>query len=302
MDFDVVLGIDSASFSAGVDQLNKDPKSHDEFFKGEYEGNNAQGTWEVVDQSPAFEFRPPTADKWQGSIGPDGRHPTGDPPTDNVFLLSIPSLRLDATIGGQALPEVSPAVEFYARAVLDSGTASLTPLAIWADESQLSAAEKAIVNGIVLPQVFQKLSTVLSGHAVPPQKITFGGSTLELTLAAVLVTDSHLVVVATADTSTATTLPSAWPDQPVFAIVNHDFAQHLAASAAEAHKGVTLLDEQSSNAAASLSAKAVLNSVDDIAINQGDATSWSAALDVSFDVSASVLGAKCALKKSSDSL
>lgn len=302
MDFDVVLGIDSASFSAGVDQLNKDPKAHDTFFKGEYQDGLASGTWEVVGQSPAFKFEPPTAEKWRDSIGPDGNPPPGPPPTDNVFFLSIPSLHLKITIDDTGLPDVYPAVEFYARAVLDHGTASLTPLAVWADESKMTTAEKSTVNGIILPKVFKTLGAVLSGHKIAPQTITVDEIVLTLTAAGILVADTHLVVVAKGDTSTAVPLPSTWPAKPVFAIVNRTYAEHLAASAAAAHKNTTLYDNTVKNTGASLSVKAVLVSVDDITIDQDDATSWSGDLNVAFDATASAIGVGCALKKSSDSL
>jgi hypothetical protein len=302
MDFDVVFGIDSASFSTGVDQLNQDQGTHDAWFKGDYRDDHSSGTWEVTGPSPEFEFQSPSADKWPASIGPDGKHPTGDPPTDNVLTLSIPSLELAITIDGSALPTVSPAVEFYARLSLADGTASLTPLAVWADQSGLTAAEKTLIDRVILPKVFQQLGTVLSGHAVAPQTVDVAGAQVAFTATEALITDTHLVVVATADTGTAQAVPRAWPTQPVFVIVNRALAQHVAQTTADAHKNTVVYDKTDSGGGVSFSAKAVVNSIDGVTIDESDATSWSASLDVSFDASASMLGSKCALKKSSDSL
>ncbi|WP_148088635.1 hypothetical protein [Saccharothrix texasensis] len=302
MDFDVVFGIDSASFSAGVDRLNQDQKTHAALFRGDYRDDHASGTWEVTGQSPEFEFQSPSVDKWQGSIGPDGKHPTGDPPTDNVLTLSIPSLELAVTIDGSALPTVSPAVEFYTRLALADGTASLTPLAVWADQSNLTPAEKSIIDRLILPQVFLQLGTVLSGHAIAPQTADVVGSQVTFTATEALITGTHLVVVATADTGTAQPVPEAWPAQPVFAVINRVFAQHIAQSAADAHKNTVVYDKTDSGGGVSFSAKAVVKSIDKVTIDKSDATSWSASLDVAFDASASMLGNKCALKKSSDSL
>lgn len=312
--FDVVLGIDSASFSAGVAELyntkdkkdEKDRKPYDTFFTGEYKDDNVEGTWAVIGKdAPAFAFEAPTMDKWRESIDKDGQHPAdGDLPAENVFVLKIPSLQMAIT----SLPTVSPEVQFYGQVTLTTdptshtSTVSLTPLAIWADESQLED-EKPIVNGLILPEVFTKLGEVLEGHKVPSRKLTYGQVAVELTLVDVLVIDTHLIVVATAGTSTAAALPSKWPAKPVFALVNRKFAEYLAAQVAAQNKNKTLYDKpDEKNKVASLSAKAVLASVDNITIGSTDATSWSGDLDVSFDVSARLLGSSCALKKSSDSL
>ncbi|QQQ73407.1 hypothetical protein IOD16_19050 [Saccharothrix sp. 6-C] len=241
-------------------------------------------------------------DKWQGSIGPDGKHPTGDPPTGNVLTLSIPSLELAITIDGSPLPTVSPAVEFYGRLALADGTASLTPLAVWADQSKLTGPEKSIIDRLILPQVFLRLGAVLSGHAIAPQTVDVIGTKVKFTATDALITATHLVVVAKADTRTAQAVPKTWPTQPVFVLVSRAFAEHVAQTTADAHKNTVVYNKSDSGGGASFSAKAVLNSIDKIRIDQSDATSWSASLAVSFDASASVLGNKCALKKSSDSI
>ncbi|MGW4113847.1 hypothetical protein ACWEFJ_23505 [Actinosynnema sp. NPDC004786] len=301
MDFDVVLGIDSASFSAGVDKLNKDPKTHAAFFKGDYRNDTVSGTWEVEGKSPAFEFRPPDPARWRQSVNAKGEHPTGDPPTGNVFVLAIPKLRLVFTIDG-AQADLAPGVEFYGQAALADGTLSITPLSIWADPSTMSTAEKAIVNGLILPKVYDKLGPVLSGHKVPPQTITIGDLGFTLTVVEVLITGGRLVIVTTGDTSTAVPLPGEWPAKPVFAVVNRAYAQRLATEVARANRNKTLYDGTEKNDRAKLTVHAVLASVDDIAIDKDDATVWSGALDVAFDAVASYLGIPCAFKKSSDSL
>lgn len=299
MDFDVVFGIDATSFSAGVDELNK--KKHDAFFKGVYGNSDVSGTWEVVDRSPVFGFQAPTAAKWHDSVDGAGGHPTGDPPTDNVFVLVVPELHLVFTDDG-APADLTPGIEFYGQFALADGTASLTPLAIWADPSTLSDSDKWVMEHLILPNVFKKLGDVLKAHEIAPQKITVGGNEIELTTTHALITGTHLVVVATADTGTAQGVPTAWPTQPVFAIINRDFAQHLAQATAGASQNKTVYDSTKSNSKAAFQAKAVVHSVKDIKVDPSDATSWSAALDVAFDASASLLGQKCALKKSSDSL
>ncbi|MBY8858552.1 hypothetical protein K7711_18885 [Nocardia sp. CA2R105] len=306
--FDVVLGIDSASFSAGIAELYNAPdkKAYDAFFQGEYQGQGVEGTWAVVGDAPDFRFEAPTLEKWRDSVDKNGQHPPdGDLPADNVFVLSIPSLQMAVT----KLPTVSPEVEFYGQVTLttdsesNTPTVSLTPLAVWADESQLGQA-KPFVNGIILPQVFKKLATVLEGHEIPSQQFPFGQTTLELTIVGVLITDTHLIVVATDGDTTAVAVPSAWPTDPVFAIVNRGYALNLAQQAAAANKNKTLYDKQpdGTNKTASLAAKAVLASVDDITVSSTDATSWSGELNVSFDVSATVLGSTCALKKAGNNI
>ncbi|MBW4717237.1 hypothetical protein [Saccharothrix obliqua] len=296
MKFDVVVGMDEKSFSLGVAELHKREDAHKKFFQGTVEKSPFKCDWNVVD-APAVVFGPPDPGKWAASYDGSGKHPAGPvPPAGNTFRLHLPKLHIVLYSGGKPQPAVEGPVEIYAQVAVSGGKLTITPLAVWFDESKMDPNDRAFVAGFVLPAVFKQVGGVLKGIDIPPLHFAAGSVPIDLRITEVTLGGGRLLIAALADKSNGAAAPATWPTASTFVLVNRDYLGALVGAAAANFKGKDLGKFDKGGSAGSISGSAKLEAIKNVKILD-DPTTASAGLDVSFDLTAKLLGSKCALSK-----
>lgn len=173
--YDVAAGATLKSLNSLVAQLYALPKVRNGLFRGSVT-RNLDGLGSVmvtydVKTAPSFVLTPPTQVNWQAS---QRRDPSQQTPPPNTIQLLFSDLAGTATIAdAPPLPAEGP-VAVYGTVGSQAGKVNIEITAILIDESSFSEWDRAIVNLILIPELF-KLSDGMIPAIVLPQLPTIGG-------------------------------------------------------------------------------------------------------------------------------
>ena len=182
--FDIVAGTTTPGLDQLASSLYAVPAARTGLFKGSLKQSVAPFgdvvlTYDVL-AAPTFVLEPPTVAQWQAAQKLD---PTQPRPTTNALQVVFSSVSGSVTIGTSAPIAATGAFTVFATLAVSDGTAALTPVAVYLDESSFSTWDKIIVNAILVPQAL-KLAAKLLTFALPPIP-TFLGLSFQPVVAAV---------------------------------------------------------------------------------------------------------------------
>jgi hypothetical protein len=279
--FDAAIGLDKTSLDTGLSQLYADPTARDKLFKGEIKGQSAGSDYTAdwdVQAAPQFVLAPPPTDKWQAAINSDGGHPTGDPPADS-FQIIFPKFYAKYTLQGVAPVDGTTEVQVYAEAAISDDKLTLTPLAIWIDESHMSGWDKFILN-FILANVLTKATTMLAGLTIPP--LSFAD--IDLSPPVMTITNGQLILASSLTPATPDISGFTWPQKDLFILLSQDFLSKLADKLETELKDTEIADS-GEKSGGDWTYKVTIASVSNLKFDTSDLTQFTA--DIAFDWDAS---------------
>lgn len=228
--FDAAAGIDETSLNGLLASFYQSAaaSSPPAFPFGGSDTRNIDGIGEVTltwsfGAAPTLAFGPPTLDVWNASLDAKGNTngQDGNPlPANPAVQLLIPTLTVGYTVGTQ--PPVGGQTNnlgLYATLAFPAGEVDVTLLGLTIDESDFSAWDKAIFNGVLVPKLFALAADMLGVIHIPtlswqgvtlnPLQIWMAGN--QLLAAATQTTNSNPL-----DVSGVT-----WPTDPVFVLASN---------------------------------------------------------------------------------
>lgn len=182
--FDIVAGTTTTGLDQIASGLYAVPAARTGLFKGSLTKSvppfgDVVLTYDVL-AAPTFVLEPPTAAQWQAAQKLD---PTQPRPTANALQVVFSSVSGSVTIGSAKPIAATGAFTVFATLAVSGGTAALTPVAVYLDESSFSTWDKIIVNAILIPQALKMAAKLLS-FAIPPIP-TFLGLSFQPVVAAI---------------------------------------------------------------------------------------------------------------------
>lgn len=262
--YDIAAGASQSGLNSLVSQLYGKPAVRNNLFKGTVTKQiDVIGTVTVaydLKTAPTFVLSPPTAAQWTASERRDPSITTAPP---NTIQLVLSDLGGSASIAGsQPLPAEGP-VTIYGIVKVANGTATIEVEALLIDEKSFSDWDKAIVNLILIPELFTLADSLIPGIPLP-QLPSLGG--LKFQPLAVGVQTSGIVTASTIEGGGTTDLTGfTWPLQPLFMLaslnaVNKFFASEVTGTYKEEDsKGPSGWTASGSVTASDLTVVAVIN-------------------------------------------
>ena len=165
----------------------------------------------VVQTAPSVLLSPPSETKWQQSFSIDGTPETGKPPTQNIFQVLLPSVKVSGTIAGAPIAGTGD-LEVYAQFSLANNVLKVTGLSVWLDESnwKKDGITKAIVNAIIIPYALKTINNLLNAIPFPQLPTEYTSTTFQDPIMDIT-NDNELVVATSLKTSPASSLDSYTP-------------------------------------------------------------------------------------------
>ncbi|MFJ1791640.1 hypothetical protein [Kitasatospora griseola] len=302
-DFDLAVGIDSASLEAGVGELHR--RHRDTLFKGHdvqiIKGTEVTLDW-IVKSAPTVVLGPPSQQDWGKATDVNGKKPPSGPlPEGNVLRITLCSTDVTLTYGqAKSVSVTNKDIDVYARLSVAGGRIAVTILAVRLDTAGMAVWDVFVVEKIVLPNLIKAGSNALSQLAIPTQELF--EAKLEVVPNRVLVTGSHLILAANANIG-GSTAPDhlaadfTWPDKPLWVL----FSRRLLTWVLDVTLQSAVNRTQNCKkdfGVITVSVDFKLRSYQDLAIDPEKLTSASAKLDMCYDARVSVLSIdpdKCAL-------
>lgn len=218
--FDVAAGMTQSALNTTIADLFKDPVAQSKLFNGTVTkklGDLGDVTMQYqIVAVPTSELKPPTQQEWDAAYKiKDGEKM----PTGNVFQLLMPDVKGTITYATVAPLKAEGEIKVYGVFEVVSNKLSLTPKAVWIDETKFSAWDKVIVNGILIPKILEIATSTLSGIPLPaiPE---FAGLTFQ-DYVAQIVNDNEIVVATSLTGGSAPSLDAYKnPGQDIYAITD----------------------------------------------------------------------------------
>ncbi|HEY3364146.1 MAG TPA: hypothetical protein VGK74_03705 [Symbiobacteriaceae bacterium] len=313
--FDVAIGLGKETLDKGTGELFTKPAAREKLFKGS-QGGDMEGlaytvSWEIQ-AAPTFTLTAPSADVWAQSINSKGENPApGDMPTANVFQVVFAQFHGEYRLGDT--DPVSGTGQVIAIVTLEvaNNKATITPKSVWVDQSSMQDWDKAILDGIVLPQVLGQATTMLAGFTVPDLSRTQDGVTIDLTPPQVAIADQKLIIAASMKSKGSVDIAGVqWPAQPLFLLLSPYLLQNVATQVSAKLVGYektgdgSYPDDGAFKGALTYDWKVKLNSADAIAMDATDKTKLSANVGFGFEAVVKPLGVggPCAVTAATNSL
>lgn len=190
--FDVAVGMTQTALDSTLADLFKNPVAKSKLFSGEVTKSlgslgEVKMVYEII-KAPTIVLKPPTSKQW----GEAHKIKKGEKlPTGNVFQLLMSDVKGTVTYEGTDPIKAEGAIYVYGVFEVANNRLSLTPKAVWIDESKFSAWDKVIVNGILIPKILEIADSLLSGIPLPAIP-SYAGLTFQ-DIVAEIVNDNELV-------------------------------------------------------------------------------------------------------------
>lgn len=302
--YDAALGVSAATLDQALSQLYSNQAARSALFAGqehsEMGGSTYTAIWDIL-IAPSFVLEPPDDALWTASINSHGEHPTvREKPASNLLQLVFPQLKASYGKDGQTPVSGTGKVIVFATISIMGTTATLSPLAVWLDESQMKGWDRTILNRLILPRVLEKAGQILAGFQIPP--LSFKG--IDLTPSQAVIAGGLFVLGASLKGSAPVNLSNAnWPSQPLFLLVSSELMTQAAQKvAAEKLVGKKLEDSgKCLNDLASYSASCQITGVSDVAPTDAR-TSVNANVGFSFSAKVELGSGPCAISAAASKL
>lgn len=232
--FDLAVSLDQTTLNTAFAQFYAKPEARNGIFKGtltrELGGVQIVVTYDFQ-QAPSFVIGPPSASDWSTSIDASGKNPTGPPPSTNAFTVMLPQFNGTVSIAGGTPVGGTTLVKVFATGAMGAdGKATFTPLSVWLDESQMGAIDKAILNGLIIPQILATTATFLSGLTIIPPAISVGNKQIALTGQTMTIAASSLVLTASLAQGSGGRTVTAMPSQPLSVLMSPELLTAVASA------------------------------------------------------------------------
>ncbi len=299
--YDVAIGMNQATLGQGISELYANSQARDQLFKGTQSGMNGSLAYTVawdLQAAPTFTLSPPADDVWKDSIDDQGQNPKPeDKPQQNAFQLVLPQFYGQYTLGTAPAVSGTTKVIVSATVAIQGSQATITPLAVWIDETDIKGWNKFILNQVILVNVLKKAREMLAGLNIPPLAFSSAGVSIRLTPPQVTIGNNQLVVGASLEARGSVDISGVqWPDQPLFLLMSADLLQQVAQDLAQSQLvGHQMTGHGDYKSVMSYSWTAKVDSVDSITSSADDRTKLSAKVGIGFEATLKPLGGPCAI-------
>lgn len=216
--YDVAVGINQNGLNTTMNSFFSSSTAQQKIFNGNVtETLGSLGAVNLAYQvktSPAASLAPPSQADWDLSYKATG---VTTMPASNVFQLTLNTVAIQVTYGKSTL-KADGLIKAYAHYTLANNVLTLTPLAVWIDESAFSSIDKMIVNKILIPEILKLVTASLASIPLP-QIPDFAGQTFQPPIAQII--DATALVAATASGATPVDLSGyTSPAQDIYVLLN----------------------------------------------------------------------------------
>jgi hypothetical protein len=301
--FDVAIGMNEATLDQGVSGLYANSEARQKLFKGSQTGTlgNSQYTasWDIQ-AAPTFSFEPPSESQWSCSIDDQGQNPTTPIPIENMFQMVFPQFYGKYTLGTSEPVSGTTEVIAFVQMTIQGNKITLAPLSVWLDESKMSGWDQYILNQVILKNVLQQATRMLSGMNIPPLSFSLSGAKIELSAPVGTVGNGWLILAASLPSKGAPDITGVtWPNQPLFVLMSSDVVNQVVNALASQLNGKKFSNDGSKNGG-KWSYTATIDRLDNVQPDSSDLTKINANVLFSFD--ASVAYGICSLSTAAGSM
>jgi hypothetical protein len=283
--YDVAIVMNQAALNGVLASLFAQQNLRSQLFSGSQQasvlGTKTTVSWSVL-QTPTVTLSPPSAQQWSQAIKQDGSTPQ---PAQNALVVSFPALQVSET---STNPSTVPVEAIVVASINSKNALSLAPVAVIVDLSKASTFDQTLYKEIIIPQVLNLTTSMLSGEQIPNisfQGVQFGSLVLS-------VGNGLLAGVANLNGKPAPAAPdlTSLPNQNFYILLSHDAMQQIASTGSHQLQGQSTHTSGSKSfgiGSADYNAGIKLNNAS-ASVSSSDLTRVNASVDVSASASAGI--------------
>lgn len=165
--FDVAIGLDQTSINGVISQLFDNATLKAKIYQGNVTKDisplgNVSLTY-TVNAAPTIVLAAPAKSDWDKALPADG--PAY--PASNAFQLSLSNVTVEFTVASAKPVTAMGSISVYGTLSVANDLLNLNVQKVLLDETDFSAVDQLIVNGIIIPQALEIAHNTVSGVAIP---------------------------------------------------------------------------------------------------------------------------------------